>query len=369
MAAPDLTVANIGQNEGSGSTTALFQDLFAPSVIETYMDNLNISAEMAGFCDVVDVTGAGSFTWKINGEDQFTAGGSNGFLNIQTFDKGEYRLGQSTQQKEVQATVDAMSEDNLDIAIEDVAQEHTDIVARKFAKLGFALSRAKEQKIALALTQASLTSEAAGITQGGNNVVREATSPSTGLVDFYTNDSTGAERFIQDLNELAYLYDTKFVPDTRRVAWIDPYIRQILANNTNIFDRDYSSAAGDVNQRAYPMLAGFEIRYSNNLPQGNIQPTASGGILDADGELVVPAFYQGDYRYNAAAAADGRVVCLTAAMSPAQPALGVVKDFDLTTRAWYNEDVKSYRYSAYERYGMNTLFPESAGTITVKGDA
>ena len=192
----------------------------------------------------------------------------------------------------------------VDVPFNDLNISHFDVLGPFATKLGRALATDMDKKLAIVGVRAAREAADTGahIHDGGQVVTRDDGVTSTddaSVASAYPNNSTGSGNFRDDVAELAQKFDEDNVPEDGRYLFVSPYIRTILrhegsswgstASGTvygpagNIYDRDLTSAPGDLNKRIIGMLEGFNVILTNNLPAGTI---ANSGNPDTKYDLV-----------------------------------------------------------------------------------
>ena len=287
---------------------------------------------------------------------------------------GEWDDGDLTTQMKVTATVDEALQVSEAFPEEDISIDHTNAFALKGAQQGKELAEETDNIIARMLAAASLEAAitevialpggAAGsavvgesttrtVRRSGNNVFRTSATLSA-ITDVYPLTSDGADNFIADVSELAKDMDDNFCPRAGRLLFINTHVAQVLQNTTAIFDRDYSSASGDRNRRQLPMLNGFELIVTTQLPNGDF-----GSSFPSEGAL--------DFQIGTDGASDGQPVAVAACTGdPSKKAILGCETIPLSTLVSWQDRNIGYYLTAYMQYGMAIFHPSVAGGIFIE---
>ncbi len=85
----------------------------------------------------------------------------------------------------------------------------------------------------------------------------------------YPRTLTGSRRFQDDLEEIGRDMDDDNVPDNMRVAFVTPYLRDVLLQDKTIVSRDFQDPNTMLTQKIV-MINRFRIVQTNNLPTTNL---------------------------------------------------------------------------------------------------
>lgn len=328
-----------------GETDAIALKMYSGSVMEGYYNKRNWFDESGGIV-----------AFKRLGPDQ---GKSTQFIRVADGEDaedhipGQELLGQNYAFDEGTITVDDIVVSHVDVPVDLSLKAHFNDIA----PLGTARGRKVAEKIntRIAITAvkaartASVTKDGLLVHNGGNVVERVGAS---GLASAYASTVTGARALRDDFEHMGQLMDEDNVPDSSRYAFISPYLKRVLSNDTNLYDRDLSAAPGDLAGRMIGRLAGFWLIVDNNIPTTEItsvqQPNAK---------------YQGDFRYNGSVGQPAAVFLCGA--DEAKAAVGMVQFMGLQAYMAPDHRRNTTFIKAQTMVGMGVLAPESAGELRV----
>lgn len=159
----------------------------------------------------------------------------------------------------------------------------------------------------------------------------------------YPRSTTGSKRVQEDLAAIAVSMDEADVPTDMRVAWMSPYLYDVLRMDDKIVSRDYDAAGmNNFFTRNIMMVEGFRIVRNNNMPSTNVTTGESA--------------YQGDFSKTA-------IVC---AGHPS--AIGTVKYGDIRTDGPTWETTLQAHVMVVKNFcGTKWLRPEACGEIHISG--
>jgi hypothetical protein len=191
---------------------------------------------------------------------------------------GTELLGQAVSLTEGTITIDDILVSHYDVPLDQTQLSHFDVLEPFARKLGRSLAIDFDKKLIQTGLIAAATAASSGFHNGGNSVERVGGTVATA----YPNTSTGASNFRKDVAELARLMDEDNVPEDSRYLVITPYIRQVLTNDTTVFNKDFSDQTNDLNTRLIGILEGFQVmKPTNQMPSTDI--------------TTGPSKYQGDW--------------------------------------------------------------------------
>ncbi len=202
-------------------------------------------------------------------------------------------------QSSVVATIDDILEDAIDLPEEDVQLDHfSDDVAIATDQLAYGNGLKAEQRGLRLMALAARSAAETNIHDGGNRV--EITSTAS-IAARYPKNSTGAANAEGDLAALAEAMDLDYIPREGRVAWCVPEFYNALGFSTRVVHMDYGTAnQAPLTREVHPMVQGFELRMSHNLPSTNVTDDLSKyngdfsiGAATGSGRPVVLAMYSG----------------------------------------------------------------------------
>lgn len=285
---------------------------------------------------------------------------------------GQELLGQQFEVASGEITLDDILVAHHDVPIVDIMTAHFDVLAPLGAKDGRRLARDYEKRI---MRLAGTTARAAAVTKnglnihnGGNRVTNSGSSSTaaTAVATRYPFSNTGANNFLADTAQLAYLMDNDNVPEQGRYLFISPYIRNVFQNSASNnllaanFNRDFNSAAGDFNNRVIGNISGFNIVVTTNLPGY----TSAGHT----GENVTTGLskYQGQFNTASAGTATGVPVALAlCGASDGSAAIGAVEAMGVAAKMVEDDRRNTMFLKSQLFVGFGQMHPWCAGAIEV----
>lgn len=269
---------------------------------------------------------------------------------------GDEMIGQQFEFDKGTITVDPFIVKHFMTALEDYEISHYNpdpSIARAIA-IGIAEElddRACLMAISAART-AALTKNGITIHPGGNVVSEvDGTGTITSVDDAdgpYTDNATGSGLIDDNVAELAYLLDSDGVPDEGRYLVIHPWIRSLLRHETTQFNRDYTSAGGDLNKRVIGTWHGFTV-----LNPYKRMPSST--------NLDKPSKYQID---TTIATGIPAAIAFCGA-STGQAAVGMVKAAELRGYVEAQETKNTIFHKGQVMCGFGVLHPQMAGLIQI----
>ena len=308
----NATVSNLGQVNGSGSTSALFLKLFAGEVI-TQFEEKNI---MMGLHQTRTITNGKSASFPVMG----TASAAYHVVGAEI-------LGGEVKHAEKIITVDELLVAPAFISNIEEAKNHYDVRATYTSELGNALANTFDKNALRMVVQAARGAET--ITSSGK----------AGLQISKANYSTAA-LIITALFEAAEAMDAKDIPSDGRVAVVSPAMYYKLAQDTTIMNKDWGGAGVYADAKVI-RVAGIAIVMSNHIPTGN-QSAVTGENNT----------YHGDFSK-------------TKAVVFHSSAIGTVKLMDLALESEYDIRRQGTLFVAKYEMGSGILRPESAIEIKI----
>tara|TARA_B100000795_G_scaffold270009_1_gene261845 strand:- start:11473 stop:12408 length:936 start_codon:yes stop_codon:yes gene_type:complete len=308
----NATVSNLGQVNGSGSTSALFLKLFAGEVI-TQFEEKNI---MMGLHQTRTITNGKSASFPVMG----TASAAYHVVGAEI-------LGGEVKHAEKIITVDELLVAPAFISNIEEAKNHYDVRATYTSELGNALANTFDKNALRMVVQAARGAET--ITSSGK----------AGLQISKANYSTAA-LIITALFEAAEAMDAKDIPSDGRVAVVSPAMYYKLAQDTTIMNKDWGGAGVYADAKVI-RVAGIAIVMSNHIPTGN-QSAVTGENNT----------YHGDFSK-------------TKAVVFHSSAIGTVKLMDLALESEYDIRRQGTLFVAKYAMGSGILRPESAIEIKI----
>lgn len=242
--------------------------------------------------------------------------------------------------------------------LDEKIMAHFDIVAPKIRTHGRKIAEQLDRRIAVtgvkAAQTAAVTKDGLTVHPGGNVVERVGTD----LSGAYPATVAGAKALRDDAYQLARLQDEANVPKEYRFGFIPPYIKQVLFQDTTVFDKDLTNMPADINLRVFGRMAGYWLVESNNIPSTNITSNSS-GWKDKNSK------YQGDFTYNGSSS-DGRPAMLTlCGARDGVAAVGMVEQYPLTPILEYLPRSLGWFSGAAMITGFGIMNPQCAGLLRV----
>lgn len=260
---PSRTLQNLGAN----STRDLALQMFSGLVLESFKNKTAFYDNTGNIMTVKTLQNSHSAQFPIIGDDINidTTNGDNGTTKGY-HTPGTFIAGDTVQMSKVSIEVDDILVAAMDVGYADLDIAHFDVLGPFAQKMGRSLAQSCDKKIAIMALNAARTAAVANIHPGGQLVTKNVTTQT--LVDAYPDSTTGSGDFRKNVAELALQFDQDNVPEDGRYLFITPYIKSILRNETQIFNRDLNDQAvvGSLNNRVIGMLEGFNLIVSNNMP-------------------------------------------------------------------------------------------------------
>lgn len=304
----NATTLNIGQNNGTGVTDALFLKIFSGEVL-TAFETAAVTRDKH-FVRSISSGKSAAFpaTWKV------TAGYHTPGAEI---------TGQSSNVSERVITIDDLLLASVFIPNIDEAKNHFDYRSIYSKECGVALATNWDKNILQLMALAARAGATVTGAYGGSTLT------STG-----TLYKTSGSDLVSGLFGAAQLLDEKDIPESsRRYCYLKPAQYYLLAQYKDLVNRDYNESNGDLSKARIMVVAGIELVKTNNLPTTNV---ATG-----------PATYQGDFTK-------------TAAIVSTADAVGTLKLMDLQGEMEY--DMRRQGTLMIQKYlmGHGILRPECA---------
>ena len=298
----NLTPANLSRGlldaGGAGNDRDMALDLFAGQVLNAYRQKVVFYDMKSQFMSFKQLDHGNSAKWPILGQEidletitgsspsddvysEFTASGglAGGYHS-----PGDFIEGRRIKMSEATVRVDDHLVSAIDLPTIDISLAHFPLIAPMATKLGNTLARDNDRKIAAVVRKAAKAEAVTGVYAGGNAVYRSGAATVTSQ---YADSPLGSSKFRDDVAALAEKFDNAFVGEDQRVLFVTPYIRKILRHEAtlwgtggdgtagteaiygpagNIYSKDTSSAAWDINRRTIGMLEGFKVVVTNSMP-------------------------------------------------------------------------------------------------------
>ena len=265
MSAPDFTLTRGGQINGAGDDRALFLKTYGGEVFTAY-DEANVF-ESRHFVRRMDSGKSAQFP---------SIGGKTAGYHV----PGTMTTGQKGNLSETLITVDDFIEASSSFAEIDVAMTHFDFRAPFTKEDGRAIARMYDKNVAAVGLQAAmdLVSRFAG-----TGDIYEAKT--VGKIINKANSNTEVAALKAAMVEMATNFDEKDVDEFDRNLFIKPAQYNLLASDNETISSDFG-AAGTIQKLRIPILHGFNLVKTNNLPTTNVTGTY-GGKYDVDARNVV----------------------------------------------------------------------------------
>jgi len=298
------TPLRIGQTNGAGVTDALFLKVFGGEVL-TAFDEVNVMERLQMIRNIQSGKSAQfPATWKVNASYHTP---------------GAEIVGQTSNVAERVITIDDLLISDVFIPLIDEAKNHYEYRAEYSKQSGRALSYQFDKN---SLQVAALAARASATVTGANG----------GLQLTNAGYATTGSTIAAGIFAVAENFDEKDIPENERVVVMRPAQYYIVAQTTNVINRDWGGA-GVYAEGTVLKVAGVEIVKSNHIPSTNI---ASG-----------PSAYQGDFSN-------------TVMVALHKSAIGTVKLLDLAVEMEYDMRRQGTLIVAKYALGHGILRPESA---------
>lgn len=284
------------------------------------------------------VKGAWSYRFKFRGKFS----GDPSHHSAGQFIIGRTRVNSSTDIEVDTAIIEAEDFDNAELdltnynelaaSVRECTRTIAELLDKRMFRLGILAAR---------------TSSVTNVHNGGNVV--EATANTVELA--YPVTAAGALAFKKNLRTLARLQDEDHVPEGTRVAFITPYIREVLMYETEYISYDYQDPMNVVfKDRFLGRAEGYAlVTTRSHMPSTNITTDLSK--------------YNGNF--SAGASSQREPVCLVLSGDGENYAIGGVERSPLRTKAYESEDHDAIRVQARIHMGLGILAPWCAGEIGV----
>lgn len=254
-----LSVSRIGQANLSGDALALYLKVFAGEVLTAY-DTTRVASR---YVRSRQITSGKSAQFPVLGT-------ASGGYHV----PGTELTGRAIASNEVVITIDDLLVSDVSIANIDEAMTHFDVRSEYSTQMGRFLANTEDkQLLQLAILAARSSARITG--EQGGSVITSATA------------GTNADALIAAIFAAAQKFDEKDVPADDRAFFIKPAQYYLLAQNTNIMNKDWGGAGVYADGKVL-RVAGMEIVKTNNLPNGST--IASGTTLAGTNDKYAGAF-------------------------------------------------------------------------------
>ena len=370
--------------EFNADTRGMALDVFSGTVLEQFYDQSVFYDRQNQFISTKVLNGGHVAKWPIIGDDldlfnslnaDVSGGGGDfqdaadvgaeGGITAGYHTPGDFITGRKVKLSEKTVRCDDVLVAPIDVPFADLDLSFFDVLTPFAAKLARSLAQDLDRKIATQVARAADESGVTGVYPGGQKVTREASGGSA-IGSFFADNTAGADAFRDDVAALAQQFDEDNVPEEGRFLFIPPYIRRILRNEKDIFDRDFNNASvvGSMNERAIGLLEGFQLIVTKNIP-GNWATTTNGRYGFIDSNL---AKYDFDHPLGSTNDTRPAALALTNAASGVA-GVGMVQAAGIRTHIEDDERREVKFMKARMHVGLDTLAPWCAGMIEMKRTA
>lgn len=241
----------------------------------------------------------------------------------------------------------------LRLPMVDVDLSQWDLVSPYAVEIGRLMSEKLDKRGFRLLTLAARTAAVTNVHGGG--LVVERSGGDLGTV--YPVSSTGADNIAADFSSMALKADNANWPETGRVAFILPEMRQVITRSNRVMNRDYVNVPqqGSVVDRSIGTLEGWNLVVTKHLPSTNVTNDLSK--------------YNGDFTYNGST---GRPVALFMSTSapPGAPQtrgpVGKVQAGGMINKVWFDENRDCWLVKSRLLAGMGKVGVFLAGELRCK---
>lgn len=221
-----------------------------------------------------ELSGGSSYQWPVIGDDILVASQTtaNHGLDKGYHQPGNYIKGSTVPLDETIIEVDDVLAVAMDIPHVDLDLSHFEILGPFATKIGRSMAIDNDQKIAAMGIKAARTAAKSTIHKGGHVVKASAgtTAAAATISAAYPDTTAGAKKFRDQVAQLAQDMDERYVPETGRYLFIPPYIRRILRNELEVFNRDFNGRPNDLNTRTIGVMEGFQLVLTTSIPQATV---------------------------------------------------------------------------------------------------
>jgi hypothetical protein len=273
------TASNINLG-GSATDRDLLIKLFSGKVLEAYRTKTVFYNNEPPIIATKAITSGSSVQWPIMGDDITVSGltTNDHGLNKGYHTPGDFIRGSTVPLSETIIEVDDILAVAMDVPHVDLDLTHFDVLGPFATKMGRSMAIDNDRKIATMAIKAARTgvfpssgANSGVIHKGGHHLIRRIADGATTMAKVYIDDTPGAKLFRRDVAALAEDMDNRFVPEDGRFLFIPPYIRRILRNELEVFNRDFNAqSAGELNTRVIGMLEGFKLVVTTSIPTTSI---------------------------------------------------------------------------------------------------
>ena len=328
-----VDVSRLGENLADGGDANVnFLKVWAGEILATFQEAnkfmpLTMSRTIStGKSATFPVIGTAAAKWHTPGESVITDqdAGSTAYLSKIKVTEREIFIDD--------CLVSSVLVDDL-----DAMKSHWDYRSEYSSAIGRALAKeADEHILSTIYAGASATANIPGVTAAGK-VITESDA------------ATNVDNLIDYCFDIAQTFDENDVPMEERYLAVAPSTYYLLADKTDLVNRDFTAGNGDFADGTVMKVAGLTIVKTNNFGSGDLSSTAdSGSKNDVFGSSGVG--YNGNWT---------NVVALGFHRS----AVGTVKMADLSVATEYQLERLSTLMLAKYAMGHNYLRPEACALI------
>lgn len=328
-----VDVSRLGQDLAAGDANVNFLKVWAGEILATFQEAnkfmpLTMSRTIStGKSATFPVIGTAAAHWHTPGESVITDQDADGPAN--------YLSKIKVTEREIfidDCLVSSVLVDDL-----DAMKSHWDYRSEYSSAVGRALAKEADEHI-LATIYAGATASAniSGVTAAGKQITD-------------ADADTNVDSLIDSAFTIAQTFDENDVPSDERYFAVKPEQYYLLADKTDLVNRDFTSGNGDFADGSVMKVAGMQIVKTNNFGTGDLSAAADGGAKnDVFGGSGVG--YNGNW---------SNIVALGFHRS----AVGTVKMADLSVATEYQLERLSTLMLAKYAMGHNYLRPEACALI------
>lgn len=251
----NATVSRLGQQNATGDALALFLKVFSGEVLTAFETNV-IMADKHMTRNITSGKSAQfPMTWKI-GSSYHTPGAEI--------------VGQAVKHNEMVISIDDLLISDAFIASIDEAMNHYEVRSIYTTEMGRELAKTYDKNVTRNIILAARGTHVIDTNYNGRNVTDAALA---------TSGTTIADSIFTAAEGL----DSTDVPEGDRYAVLAVPQYYLLAQNTNVMNRDWGGA-GSYSKADVPEVAGIPVFKSNNVPQA-----------DDSANTALPTAYRADF--------------------------------------------------------------------------
>lgn len=351
-----MTVAGIvrpGQANLTGSVEALFLELFSGEVLAAFhkqnklMKYSRMRTISGGKSALFPRTGIASARYHTLGQSVFLTDDGDSGVTPQYLS--------TIAGKEMEIFVDDPLVAGVFIGKIEEMKNHWDVRSAYATEVATALAEQADENIARTILAAAVADPQDGSTQYSTMASGDK------IIDIGTT-KTGAN-IKAGLFDAAELFDTHNVPTEGRTCLLDPEGYYMLAQETDLVNRDWTSGNGDYAQAKINKVAGFDIVMTNSLPSSDETSgyTSTGAVKNTT--LWGSAGEGVDYKPGQDVLGSGHDASRLGGLVFAPGCIGTVKMADLSTETEYFMERKGHLILSSYVMGHNILRAECAAAF------